>query len=84
MKFLKEYVKSDYSKELSRGYLYVSGFDNQYRPVIVFRQYCDIKIIGYFLEAVKRQLLIDYYVETWTIIIDLDIDLPVLELEDLL
>ncbi|CAD8061952.1 unnamed protein product [Paramecium sonneborni] len=81
--FLKEYKKSDYQRDLVKGYLYVCGFDNQYRPVIIFRQYCDIKVISYFLETVKRCLLIDYYVENWTIIIDLELDLPVLELEDL-
>ena len=41
-------------------------------------------MIAYFLETVKRQLLIDYYVENWTIILDLDTDLPILELDDLL
>ncbi|CAD8146697.1 unnamed protein product [Paramecium octaurelia] len=84
LKFMKEYKKSDFQKDLMKGYLYVCGFDNQYRPVIIFRQYCDIKIITYFLETVRRFLLIDYYVENWTIIIDLELDLPVLELEDLL
>ncbi|CAD8141961.1 unnamed protein product [Paramecium octaurelia] len=84
LNFLQEYQKQDCVNELKKGHLYVCGFDNQFRPVIVIRQYCDIKIMAYFLETVKRQLLIDYYVENWTVILDLDTDLPVIELDDLL
>lgn len=41
-------------------------------------------IIAHFLEAVKRNLLIDYYVENWTVILDLSKELPGLDLDDLL
>lgn len=73
----------DPTKELKQGSIYTCGFDKQFRPVVIINRFISIKLIAYFLETVKRYLLMDYYVENWTVILDLDKDLPSLDLEDL-
>ncbi|KAM3139745.1 hypothetical protein pb186bvf_008203 [Paramecium bursaria] len=82
--FLKNYKKQNFTTELQKGTIYTCGFDKQQRPVIIIQDFISIYIIAYYLETVKRNLLVDYYVENWTIILDLDKDLPTLQIEELL
>ncbi|CAD8162184.1 unnamed protein product [Paramecium pentaurelia] len=58
--------------QLKSGDFYIFGIDKQSRPVIIIKHLDNENFLTfqYLLETVKRQVLIPYFVENWTIIYD--------------
>ncbi|CAK86115.1 unnamed protein product (macronuclear) [Paramecium tetraurelia] len=58
--------------QLKSGDFYIFGIDKQSRPVIIIKHLENENFLTfqYLLETVKRQVLIPYFVENWTIIYD--------------
>ncbi|CAD8184919.1 unnamed protein product [Paramecium pentaurelia] len=58
--------------QLKCGDFYIFGIDKQSRPVIIVKQLenDNFRTFQYLLETVKRQVLIPYFIENWTIIYD--------------
>ncbi|CAD8087545.1 unnamed protein product [Paramecium sonneborni] len=58
--------------QLECGDFYIFGMDKQLRPVIIIKHLENKNFLTfqYLLETVKRQVLIPYFIENWTIIYD--------------
>ncbi|CAD8151447.1 unnamed protein product [Paramecium octaurelia] len=58
--------------QLKCGDFYIFGIDKQSRPVIIIKRLENenFQTFQYLLEIVKRQVLISYFIENWTIIYD--------------